>query len=178
MRSPPPRASAAVQVGHGTYCYKVVGQAGRKFWGQQREGKGRRGWAPCLREGDVRTMPRSSLQPGREVSSRRTGCSCPAGRALLRFPSTAIEKSRFLISFSPSLSPPLCIGVLQGLIEIVKRPVTALAFLPSDQSRPRAGRARQQCASWPSQGGRCGTGAPRGGERQSPPARALVSGKT
>lgn len=99
----------------------------------------------------VTSAARAGSSPG------ELGCSCRAGRALLRFPGAIIETSRFLISFSFSLSPRLRVGVLQSLIEIVKRPVTALAFLPDDQSRPRAGRARQQCASWPGRGGHCGT---------------------
>lgn len=85
---PPPRASAAAQVGHSTSHSKVLAWAGTRFFGgRSREGKGRRGQLSCLREGDVGATLWSLLHSqGGGSGLGEPGWSCRASRALLRFP--------------------------------------------------------------------------------------------
>lgn len=103
--------------------------------GRSQEGKGRRGQLSCLREGDIGATPWSLLQPGRGFWSGRARLLLPGQPCFAEVP----WQWKHPAFYFPSPSPlPSASGALRSLIEIVKRPITALASLPRDQSRPWA----------------------------------------
>lgn len=84
---PPPRASAAAQMGHSTSHSKVVGWAGTRFLGAgaRRERAGEGSCPACGKGTSVRRHGHSCSQGGGSGLGE-PGCSCRASRALLRFP--------------------------------------------------------------------------------------------
>lgn len=132
--------------------------------GRSQEGKGRRGQLSCLREGDIGATPWSLLQPGRGFWSGRARLLLPGQPCFAEVP----WQWKHPAFYFPSPSPlPSASGALRSLIEIVKRPITALASLPRDQSRPWAAALANNAPVGSARPSR-GVEAPGGGERQSP----------
>lgn len=128
----------------------------------------------CLREGDVGATPRSLLQPGRGFWSGRARLLLPGQPCFAEVP----WQWKHPAFYFPSPSPlPSASGALQSLIEIVKRPVTALASLPRDQSRPWAAALANNAPLGPARASTEGLGLPGEARGRAPLARDLILGR-
>lgn len=84
---PPPRASAAAQVGHSTSHSEVLGRAGTRFLGAgARRERADKGSCPACGKGTAARHCGHSCSQGGGSGLGEPGCSCRASRALLRLP--------------------------------------------------------------------------------------------